>query len=82
LQKALALSEEAKDRAPVLYEIFLAQRALGQNEAMMSTLEELAGLAITPWSEMAQSILLDYKMRPELERVGRQLQEAGRGGSN
>jgi hypothetical protein len=63
--------------APVLYEIFLAQRAMGQTEAMMGSLQELAGLKVSPWSEMAQSLLSDYKLQPELDRLGRQLQEAG-----
>jgi tetratricopeptide (TPR) repeat protein len=79
LQKALQLSREPQDRAPVLYEIFLAQRALGQTEEMIKTLEELTGLNISPWSDMAQTILTDYKLAPEMQRLGRQLQEAGEG---
>ncbi|MDR1397415.1 MAG: tetratricopeptide repeat protein [Desulfarculales bacterium] len=79
LQKALQLSRDPKDRAPVLYEIFLSQRALGQTGEMMKSLEELAGLNISPWSDTAQTILADYRMAPELQRVGRQLREAGAG---
>jgi tetratricopeptide (TPR) repeat protein len=79
LQKALQLSQEPQDRAPVLYEIFLSQRVLGQTEEMIKTLEELAGLNISPWSDMAQTILTDYKLAPEMQRLGQQLREAGAG---
>ncbi len=81
LQKALLLSDTPNDKAPILYEIFLAQRALGKNEEMIKSLNDLAALKVEPWSSRAESILLDFKLAPNLERMGRDLQQRGNSGS-
>lgn len=73
LELALQLSDSPQDKAPILYEIFLGQRGLGQKDAMMKSLNELVTLKVEPWSSRADSILLDLKLKPELERMGRDL---------
>jgi outer membrane protein assembly factor BamD (BamD/ComL family) len=77
LQRAYGLSDDAKDKAPILYEIFLSQRALGQREEMLRSLNDLAALKVDPWSPMAERLLADKELGPELERMGRELQQRG-----
>ena len=76
LQRALSLSADAKDKAPILYEIFLSQRALNQAQEMMRSLEDLSALKVSPWSSMADRLIADYKLNPELERLGRSLEQS------